>query len=359
MRRTKPILGAGLFVVIVLAVTLASHAGHAKDDLLARATRVASVQGWPLGDGEVFWNDPYLWLSDHELFHFTGDTMHGYQPLYLDTRTCADVPAPGLTPTYGGHIASASPDGRWVLWDTGKWENSRHILAATSRDGARTMKWPEARDVWEDQGFWLSDSRRWVAITYQPTGQTFQGHPASARSLAIYSVDKPGVIGMPLLNDTGTSRILGVTPQDKIILCDATGEQPITPGQRAQPLTLLERSLDPKHPQERQVQVARPDERADTTRFLLSPQGDRIAWFLFSARPSTIEGWLSLWTKHGYLVGRETLDVWVGRLDGSAPHKIGGMSGSHVSFPAGPRWTPDGKRISFVNNGILYTVPAD
>ena len=85
----------------------------------------------------------------------------------------------------------------------------------------------------------------------------------------------------------------------------------------------------------------------------VSPKGDRIAWLLMpnlKGRPRNVQ--------------RGAASLWVSQLDGSRMREIG-SAGTDVRQRSAPsllmqlRWLPGGKRLSFLYNGALYTVPTD
>ena len=51
------------------------------------------------------------------------------------------------------------------------------------------------------------------------------------------------------------------------------------------------------------------------------------------------------------------VSLWVSNLDGSRMKELGYVKG--IAFIPSLRWLPDGKRMSFIYDKALYTVPAD
>ena len=81
---------------------------------------------------------------------------------------------------------------------------------------------------------------------------------------------------------------------------------------------------------------------------------------------------------HLHYFGSSRASLWVSRIDGSGMHEIGAMppqmvlqnqggpsdmeTGEHLWGPPVPRlirWLPDGKHVSFVYKGDLYTVSTE
>ena len=357
MRKRPVQLALGLVAVaVVLCLALWGSQKRSQPHPLISITSTAN---WQEGYGFVFPTEPYLWLNDHELFHFNGETMHGFQGAAFDTRTHADTPELGLTVVQQGHVISASPDGQWVLWDTRKYNNSVPGMAATRRTDGKTVRWPGLQTD-RDEGFWLPDSRRWIGITFLPTGKVIRRRPVYQKRLVVYSVDHPGFQSYPVLGDNGGTRILGFDAQGHVILDNSYEGWGGSPGQAPPPLSLVDISLNTHPPTARPFQVPQPQTPpGQASNILLSPQGDRLIWSSFSIRPSTIIGWLSSWTRHSFTRGTTSLDIWTCRMDGRLPQHLGTWSGQQVSFPSAVRWNPDGKHISFTMRGILYSVPVD
>ena len=93
---------------------------------------------------------------------------------------------------------------------------------------------------------------------------------------------------------------------------------------------------------------------------VVSPQGDRLAWLVESDYTPPGSVWLRrVWVFLGQRK-RPLVGLWISRVDGSHMQEIG-----HLNYKPGEeipqdiRWTPDGKRLSFLYKGGLYTVPVD
>ncbi len=96
----------------------------------------------------------------------------------------------------------------------------------------------------------------------------------------------------------------------------------------------------------------------------LSPKGDRLFLGVASVRHSPFLAWLherANWFPEGnYCVEQG----WVMNLDGSEKHLIGEFTvpaeeGKERPWIIEPKWTPDGKKISFLYDDGIYTIPAD
>jgi hypothetical protein len=98
----------------------------------------------------------------------------------------------------------------------------------------------------------------------------------------------------------------------------------------------------------------------------MSAVGNRLAWLTGSAgkdktRAGSLPDIITLWTSDEY--GRNMKAV--GKIDvkrqGFATHEEARAHPFYVYdfMPQFLKWLPDGKRVSFLLRGILYTVPVD
>jgi hypothetical protein len=354
MRKRSFLIVLGLSVLLLFLVTI-FYQPH-KSVMVSHATPIISLQNWTGGYGEVFSNEPYLWLTDHELLHFHSNNF-GVQSATFDTLKKTESSVPGLVAVYRGHAVSASPDGQWVLWNTQQYENSAPGFAATRRADGKTIRWPNFQ-MDRSEGFWLPDSRHWIGITLVPTGQMMHGHPVGSTRFAIFDVNHPGFQSYPIASDTGGSRILGVNTQGHVILDNSSSQAGF--GQSSPPLSLSEVTLISPQPTAHPFSVIQPQTPPGESAYIfLSPQGDRLLWVNFSSRPSSIISWLSLWTRHSFVGGTESLDVWVLPLNGSASRHVGTWNSRQLSFGPAVRWNPDGKHISISLNDTLCSVPVN
>ena len=113
-----------------------------------------------------------------------------------------------------------------------------------------------------------------------------------------------------------------------------------------------------EHPQHLRIPV--PSGNANSvTPPVLSPAGDRLAWFVRSRRiplgwPATHRFWTLLKTAPSWQIG-----LWTTRPDGSDPVEIGHYTPKdNNDCPSLLQWTPDGRSLSFRYQGALYCVPA-
>lgn len=320
----------------------------------AQVKRIGLTPQYSSGYSDVFNSDFYLWLNSRELLHFNNDYSIQYPIATYDVTTHRDTAAVGLGAVLAGHVISASPDGQWVLWNTQTFSSSPPGMAATRRADGKIVLWPHLQ-TWQSTGFWLPDSRRWVCVNFVLTGQMINGHPVAEKRLVVYDVNRPGTRSFAIPGDTGVENILGVTPQGKVIFNDSFDQWGGPPGQPQPPLSLREVSLKGPQPTARTFQVQVPKTPpGEGARVSLSPQGDRLLWTCFSARPNSFLLWFSSLTHRSFSGGRESLDIWTCPLNGSAPSHVGTWNRPRMGFIA--CWNPDGKHVSMTMDGELYSV---
>jgi hypothetical protein len=104
-----------------------------------------------------------------------------------------------------------------------------------------------------------------------------------------------------------------------------------------------------------------------------SPQGDQVAWLVEQEHRSAFATLVS--QEFPYFMAAQraavqrTRSIWTCRLDGTQMHEIGSVPLAIASMPENDdvvyysphtlRWLPDGRQLSFIYNGALYTIPAD
>jgi hypothetical protein len=250
-----------------------------------------------------------------------------------------------------------SPDGQWALmrqclpdaWKVVNLETHQVITAPVSPN-EHTF----SPSINRFQATWTPDSQHWLVLI----GDAF--HPI----LLIYSLTPPTtptkLYLKPFPTDQvhGLSRLVGLTSRGTalaIIEPTSSSTQMVHCYEFA---ITGERRSDPHH----KVAVHAYDISlpivAAVKGLALSPQEDRLAWMLVTDR-------------HGA--------VWISQVDGSQMHLLGRLGAypkiGHLpegyqivssydrsfayAFPLQIRWRPDGKRLSFLYEKSLWTVPAN
>ena len=336
-----------LAAVVVFGLVIAGG-GEPDRSLLDRATPVASTKGW-------FWQPflsypDYAWLSDHEVL-YAQQTLDGYRHLVrLDLRTGSALPVKALDPITYGSLLNVSPDGNWLLWmpqnEAGSW------YAVTSSDGSRSFR--RLPNAYNDNLAWLPGNRKWATVA--GTGAQL--------NLDVSSIDDTTINHVTTdIPSEGARSLLGFSSIGQAVLCP---ESKFYVGSyrrvKTLPLTLLDIRHSPAASQTINVPVpAQPDAQDGAIR--LSPDGSRLLWseVAFPNIPPQILGFLlKLPIPIQSIVHLQTgrrLNVWISRLDGSGLRNVGVLQEERGrEFGTDIKWTPDGKHISFIHGGRLYTM---
>lgn len=389
---------------VALTASLLYRLGPPGRAPLPGAVRVASAQGWQRANPSRRDQITYFWLSPHELLVFTGANRRSLQAIRYDTRTGRQTPLPALTRELRTarllRMLDVSPNGRWLLWADKGARPPRPVVTAI--DGTQTFRWPQG---WHNTSLaWLPDSSGWVRTAQTRSGPSIQTYRIGSRR-ADYVPIAGGHIGFPL----------GITPQGYIITISGDDLTMMDSGEvfpppvwlpphamksnspyaasirlpefnplEAMPLRLWGSTPTKARitryrlsalgtrmgagPRRREFSVNLPARLNTTTSArhaaaALSPDGTRIAWLLYSEEVAPpLEQWTARMLSPVLILQRPPryrLHLYISNADGTGMRAVG-----HVDVPRGDRsrsvlrWTPDGKRLSFVYNHALWTVPA-
>lgn len=320
----------------------------------------------------------YFWLSNTELLIRSTDDSQ--PPVYYRQRlSTASQPLSRrlclpLAKQQEG-ILGISPDGKWAaVSGTDKMDKTITIIAL---DGSHQKIWKYRDFGLQTISFWMPDSQRFV-IVGTPDGSK-PGTPSIAR---IYSVDRdrPQSVSVPALkNLTGNNTgFVGFTSSGKAVFqlnnpWFQSGRLGGGGPMNYPNVPLVEIDLN------QQVRGAPPrffslhvPRGMDFGMLFLSPKGDRIFWGGFAlADPPPWNKWLNHWIPAVKAEQRLIETGWISDADGSHSHQLGyyeipgdlnqpnppGSKGP--AWVLEPRWSPDGKRISFLHDDSIYTVPAN
>ncbi len=303
-----------------------------------------------------FGGDFYGWLTNDAFLLARPDGDHPRGILYQrDLATGRETSLPVLTKLYdeadGGSILQISPDGKWVLWWTGKIHEIQ--IHGARLDGSGHFQIPKAKaDTDNLYLFWLTDSRRFVELV-MPHRNTFT-------QALVRALDKPDVAESVPIGDTnplqaacsiaGTDIALAAGDLLLALPCSLRGYGAVEPNVVVGTSALF----GPKALGDRTTPFAPPAKTTMLCGAAVSPWSDHIAWMVASEADEN----------------QATVSMNVSRLDGSDWLKVGSEAtaapdtgfGDHlekfmISAPGGPQWLPDGKTLSFFYKGDLYTVP--
>lgn len=251
-------------------------------------------------------------------------------------KTLADT---GVIPARARDLRP-SPDGKWLLWPPAP--GSQTWSAARVADGRR-LEWESPEKVTDDgQGFWMPDGRRWVEMLDADRDTR----------LRVRGIDNAGAAGAFEIRHgflVNHYRHLG--------FLDATRAIGVGQWVGDGAVGVAEYAVTPNPPSGRFFLLKAPPDAYGPVEAALSPGGDRLAW-RFEHKPPPF----GLTFFNGTALGRSfepsRVGLWVSRIDGGDMRLIG-----FVNVGTGAmemlRWTPDGKRVSFLHQNQLWSVPAD
>jgi hypothetical protein len=244
---------------------------------------------------------------------------------------------------------SISPDSQWALTSlalSNPPPNLHSEWILVKLDGTHVIRYPVG-DENEYGFFWGADSKSWYADLESTDSKYKSG-------LAQYQIDPSGKITrLNLVADStdlpgdGTIHSL---PKGQFAAVAATngnddeynGLTILTVSNGATQVVTQYEDLFPQ-PEMRQECV-------------ISPSGTRVAWQCLTGLDIAQE--ISALHNHGQIQAQG--EVYVSDLDGSHLQKL--VEAKRTNMTDAPRslqWTPDGKKISYVYQGCLWTVPAN
>lgn len=339
----------GLLVMLALLIAIAFLAFRRGPSLLDRATRVASVADWEVQSGD------YYWLSDHEVLAFKGSDKLGWTILRHDMRTGTDETLQVLTKLFrssnGLRNWALSPDRSTLMW---RCADDRIIGA--NLDGQRLFVSRNGIKNTTSAGLYLGNDLRWV----EPFLTTNQGNATLSGAL-IHDEKHGGAVKKVVFNPSlNQSLSVIMTAQGHLVMDTGHGGDFSTSIIKTTDLNVTASNASFK------TYTARlPGSFANGVAY--SPGGDRVAWFLDKPRVSL--GFARMWNRlfHPHNpIPPSDLSLSVSGLQGEGLREIGSVeyqastsADSWQLYPHFIKWLPDGKTISFIYDGSLWTVPAD
>ncbi len=249
--------------------------------------------------------------------------------------------------------AELSPDGKWLALGIERTKYTRHgsdqsstlETAVVSLDGSQWIEAPEP-----DGALWTPDSRKCIFLHQDGTVMVWDVFTRKQQKIDLrnYLVKSASWGGYGVI-------FLGCRTDGRIVVATSSFEDGV------RTVKLVDFGVKSGDTSPHSVSISLPPELwsvgSTVHGMALSPTGDRLAWFF---EPSG--NWQTqLWISHAdgtqmRLVGRQQAHVDPARSGDMSQYSI--MSLSYL-LPLTLQWTPDGKRISFLYKGVLYTVPAD
>jgi hypothetical protein len=144
------------------------------------------------------------------------------------------------------------------------------------------------------------------------------------------------------------------TPDDHLLVAEYDkGEGPISIAY------IIETQLGPAQTTSHRYSVKLPP-NAELQEVEFAPQGDRAAWLI---RQQSVPPWsaflhrlISSYPAKPIVVG----SIWISRIDGTEMHELGHQRGTDGGQAADDlHWLPDGKHLSYLYKGLVYTVPVE
>ena len=316
-----------------------------RDDpsLLSHAAKVADIGPVYPDQNIYFWisGTKAIWLRDH--FDSNGHKI--VEAVEIDSKTHNKTPLARLKQSISSEsnrnnirLCRMSPDGKWLLFSVRTRTRSEWKLFGV--DGSLHGLWPCTGDLTElTHALWLPDSKGWVEVAEQK----------SKADIVTHGLNGPGAIPviqnfMPSyyyhLGFMGPNRCFAVTPR--------VGDGDVT---------VMEYDAPHVVGPPRIFFLKTPDGVTGSLEAALSPNGNRVAW-LFGYRTGPL-GLSILGRLPKYRYARSTIvGLWISDTNGGGMRLLGNLDTDKGS-PDVLRWTPDGKRISFICQDAIWTVPAD
>lgn len=234
-----------------------------------------------------------------------------------------------------------SPDGKWVVWKVYGHDTQGYVLSAV--DGSRYFQTGRPRGL---EALWLSDSRHWIDLIDDNYDKERLARHPNAYSL-LHDIDAPqhlGKVRIPRIDFLNREYALvrpdrfvyespGLYQSDRPVMSNVFHRAVITT------LTL---TGSPQSVHKYTVEL--PSGQA-VCAMKFSPSGDKVAWVLIDTR------------------SRSTVSLWISELRGRGLHPLGEIRYADKNqMPYNGiwelQWLPDGKRLSFLYQDALWTVPA-
>jgi hypothetical protein len=345
------VLAAGSLFVLAVGMLVFTIPHNHIPTLLERATRVASISDWNLTQAN------YWWLSSHEVLFLRGSEKQGWTFFRRDLRTEKEETLNDLTSLVRRAYASAtslslSPDRRTLLL----YFLDPSVRGVTLDGRSRFIDSYQTRNhQLFGIEFYMGGSSDWVeAVLPTPVGNG----PLSA--LILHDASRPGAPKTITFNPPlEIKQRAALTSQNHFIIVRVI---PFSTPTTALSITDVDLSATAPTPRTHSLQLPSPIMSAFS--FQCAPGGDRLAWQSSVeqvASGSAIWRWFLRFNTRS--PARPRHELWVSGMHGEGMHAIVTMPNSTStlapSWQLKLQWLPDGKTLSFIHDGSLWTVPAD
>jgi hypothetical protein len=235
---------------------------------------------------------------------------------------------------------ATSPDGKWFLtWDSTN--GATYDFDAYSMDGSTKHNWKPLFYVGGGIS-WMPDSSGYATIERGVPALVIRLHRLSGRDERIV---------LPTIEGMEGAMLLGITPDAHVVL------EQMSPNSKNEVSVAEVRLYKPALIRKLVVQLPQGGPWQD---FKLSPDGKHICYTLNIRREkpklTRVQRIFSFFHPESPASNEEQL--WVASLDGTERRQVGAIDATRHFLLKAYRWTPDSKRISFLCDDTLWTVPA-
>ena len=277
----------------------------------------------------------YWWISQREVLSFRNAAAGDWTLVRRDSDTGRQTALDALSALYrrtGARPESlrVSPDGRWVLWRTGR---GTAVLAALNGRTHRVVPLAGPGEL-----RWAPTSRHWLELLAD--GELFSravmhgvDEPPARKELPLY----PGIPADPAIIN-----VASLTPtEDEHVLAHYWNGRV----GRVHPARIVAMGFIASPANSGKYSIACPDEYSEHGALIFCPRAGLIAWVITDSR---------------ILPGRPSSSLWVTDILLKKTRRLGGLPGStrKGTGPLNVQWTPDGENLSFVYDNALWVVSA-
>ena len=339
---------------------------------LERATKIVTVPEWRGANrGSAL---SYMWLTNGDFLLSKPDERSeehlfrgslGKYPIELSPEPPIKMPArikgfSNLVDIYTSH--QFSPDGEWALCFT--YSAGLNTVTAFQIRGAkiRVYSFESASSQDNIDPIWSNDGK--TIYCFDGTSKKlhrFRPYIDAKETLTVLSLPE-WIVGSDVT-------VLGVLESGRILVQKThtpttNGTALIFPAPELIELYEVGYGTDKKRSLLWSMRFHSSPEEVNYPLVLVSPDKKRLFLGIASIRQTPFLEWLHQrfdWIPQGNY-GVE--QGWVMNLDGSGKHLIGEFTvpmeeGKERPWIVDPKWTPDGKKISFLYDDGIYTIPAD
>ena len=311
-------------LVAIPLFTLGQKRQEAKQEIARLFAPVPGTEGCQAVDDS-------LWISSREVVCI-GRNREALEIVDATTgKPQRTVALPANTSIYSNFGVSVSPDGKWILWPSGKY--GAPTWSAMSLDGKRVVTRPRLSDNISDlRVAWRPDSRGWAEVCEQFTSAGYKsgGLPVATRktTLRIYHLSSPKSDDVAVAQASAINGLQVTQKGEAMIICS---------GPR-----LVVVSMVAPFPVKWEITPTAPA-NSGSSDIDISPRGDRIAWTFQKMGGNSV-----------------TESIWLSDIKGTQFEQVTPALPKDRDSLVYLHWTPDGKALSGwgTNQLIRIEIPA-